>query len=72
MDNDLVDFAMKVPVEHKLGNLTKEIEQIDENLEGDKKAYRQYNDGKNILRKSMEDYIPLKVLNREKQGFSRV
>ena len=31
MDNDLVDFAMKVPVKHKLGNLEKEISRIDEN-----------------------------------------
>ena len=25
MDNDLVDFAMKIPPKHKLGNLTQEI-----------------------------------------------
>ena len=70
MDNDLVDFAMQVPVEHKLGDLTKEIEKIDENLEGNKKAYREYDDGKNVLRKAMEDYIPEQILNRKKQGFS--
>ena len=70
MDNDLVDFAMQVPVEHKLGDLTKEIEKIDENLEGNKKAYREHEDGKNVFRKAMEDYIPKKILNRKKQGFS--
>ena len=70
MDNDLIDFAMKVPVEHKLGELTQEINKIDENLEGQKKAYREYNDGKNVLRKAMEDYIPKRILNRKKQGFS--
>jgi len=70
MDNDLVDFAMQVPVEHKLGDLSKEISEIDENVEGKKKVYREYDDGKNILRKSMQDYIPEKILNRKKQGFS--
>ena len=70
MDNDLVNFAMQVPVEHKLGDLTEEIEKIDENLEGKKKAYREHDDGKNVLRKAMEDYIPEQILNRKKQGFS--
>ena len=30
MDNDLVEFAMKIPAKHKLGNL-KEVNKIDEN-----------------------------------------
>lgn len=70
MDNDLVDFAMQVPVEHKLGDLSKEINKIDENTEAKKKAYREHDDGKNVLRKAMEDYIPEQILNRKKQGFS--
>ena len=70
MDNDLVDFAMQVPVEHKLGDLKKEIDKIDENVESKKKAYREHEDGKNVLRKSMQDYIPEQILNRKKQGFS--
>ena len=70
MDNDLVDFAMQVPIEQKLGNLTKEIDEIDENLGSIKKAYREYDDGKNVLRKAMQDYIPEQILNRKKQGFS--
>ena len=70
MDNDLVDFAMKVPVEHKLGNLESEIQKIDENEERKKVLYREYDDGKNVLRKAMESYIPQKVIERKKQGFS--
>ena len=70
MDNDLVDFAMKVPVEHKLGNLENEIQKIDENEERKKVLYREYDDGKNVLRKAMESYIPQKVIERKKQGFS--
>ena len=70
MDNDLVDFAMQVPVEHKLGDLKKEIDKIDENVESKKKAYCEHHDGKNVLRKAMQDYIPEQILNRKKQGFS--
>ncbi len=70
MDNDLVDFAMTVPVKHKLGNLEKEIQKIDENNEKKKSLYREFDDGKNVLRKSMEDFIPKEIINRKKQGFS--
>jgi asparagine synthase (glutamine-hydrolysing) len=70
LDNDLVDFAMKVPVKHKLGNLKKEIEKIDENIGKKKAVYRQFDDGKNVLRKAMEDFIPKKIIERKKQGFS--
>lgn len=73
MDNDLVDFAMKIPVRHKLGNLTSEIEKIDENATSEVKkklSYRTFNDGKNVLRKAMMDFIPEKIINRKKQGFS--
>ncbi|MDA0194126.1 MAG: asparagine synthase (glutamine-hydrolyzing) [Bacteroidetes bacterium] len=70
MDNDLVNFAMKIPVRHKLGNLQKEIASIDENVAGKKRAYRQFDDGKNVLRKAMMDFVPEKIVNRKKQGFS--
>jgi asparagine synthase (glutamine-hydrolysing) len=70
MDNDLVNFAMKIPVKHKLGNLEKEIQKIDENIENKKKVYREFDDGKNILRKAMADFIPDEIINRKKQGFS--
>ena len=70
MDNDLVDFAMRVPVKHKLGHLEKEISKIDENKEQKKKVYREFDDGKNVLRKAMKDFIPDEIINRKKQGFS--
>jgi len=73
MDNDLVDFAMKVPVKHKLGNLEDEISRIDENSTSDikkKLSYREYDDGKNVLRKAMQGFIPESIINRKKQGFS--
>ncbi|MCO7223801.1 asparagine synthase (glutamine-hydrolyzing) [Pleionea sp. CnH1-48] len=67
MDNDLVDFAMSVPVKHKLGNLDKVIS-VDENEV--QKFFQRTKDGKLLLRKAMQKYIPEVVTNREKQGFS--
>lgn len=70
LDNDLVDFAQKIPVKHKLGNLEREITRIDENVERKKRAYQEYDDGKNVLRKAMGNLIPDNIINRKKQGFS--
>lgn len=71
LDNDLVNFAQKIPVRHKLGNLAVEIGRIDENITGNKfNAYREFTDGKNVLRKAMNTIIPEKIINRKKQGFS--
>ncbi len=70
LDNDLVNFAQKIPVRHKLGNLTEEIKRIDENLEKKKTAYRTFDDGKNVLRKAMNELIPKNIIDGKKQGFS--
>lgn len=70
MDNDLVDFAMKVPVRFKLKNLEQEILKMDENIGNKKSLYREFDDGKNILRKSMAKILPKKILENKKQGFS--
>jgi asparagine synthase (glutamine-hydrolysing) len=71
LDNDLVDFAMKVPVSLKLNHLG-EVMQINENEPGPKAAiyYQRTRDGKNILRKAMQQIIPPEITAREKQGFS--
>lgn len=70
LDNDLVEFAQKVPVRHKLANLESRIK-IDENEFRDKKnLYTEYDDGKNVLRKAMLDFLPERIVNRKKQGFS--
>lgn len=73
MDNDLVAFAQKIPVRHKLGNLTEEISRINENDSSKHKktaSYRDFDDGKNVLRKAMSSFMPDSILNRKKQGFS--
>ena len=71
LDNDLVDFAMRLPVNMKLGQLG-EVVKVNENAPGDKTRnyFSQYSDGKLILRKAMEKYIPKEVADRAKQGFS--
>lgn len=70
LDNDLVNFAQKIPVRYKLGNLDKEIRRMDENTLQKKKAYREFDDGKNVLRQAMKEFIPNSIIDRRKQGFS--
>ena len=71
MDNDLVEFAMRCPVDLKLNNL-KEVVRINENEPGDKqgKYFQKTNDGKQILRDMMGKYIPDTITKAAKQGFS--
>ena len=70
LDNELVNFAQKIPVKYKLANL-ENMKRVDENEFRDKKRiYYESNDGKNILRQAMMDLIPEKILHRKKQGFS--
>lgn len=70
LDNDLVDFAMKLPVRMKLKNINEMLE-IDENeLAKKEKYYARTRDGKIILRKVLSKYVPNKIANQEKQGFT--
>ena len=71
LDNDLVDFAMRTPIKYKLGNI-KEVIKMDENEPGRKgeKYFQKTKDGKLILRRVMERYIPNEITNATKQGFS--
>src|SRR5215207_5169256 len=71
LDNDLVEFAQRVPVRLKLGNLG-EVVRLDENEPGPKteRFFERARDGKLLLRQGMARYIPPEVTQREKQGFS--
>jgi asparagine synthase (glutamine-hydrolysing) len=71
MDNDLVEFAMQCPVGLKLNNINNAI-RINENEPGNKKNlhFQKTNDGKQILREAMIRYIPEKITEAQKQGFS--
>jgi asparagine synthase (glutamine-hydrolysing) len=71
LDNDLVDFAVNVPVQHKLRDLD-DVVWMDENQPGPKfkKYHEATNDGKIILRKVLARYMPNEYVQGIKQGFS--
>ena len=71
LDNDLVDFAMRVPPEMKLGQIDAP-RTFDENLPGHKKNryFENARDGKMILREAMRKHVPDRVISHPKQGFS--
>jgi asparagine synthase (glutamine-hydrolysing) len=70
LDNDLVDFAMKLPTSMKLGNLTEVVREDENQLGKSRKHFQKTRDGKLILRKLMRRYIPEEVADAVKQGFS--
>ena len=72
LDNDLVDFAMRLPAQMKLGNLT-EVVRLNENEPGGKaeRYYQSTQDGKLILRKMMERHIPTKWPSARSRAFRR-
>ena len=71
LDNDLVDFAMRLPVNLKLASLG-EVVRINENEPAKKtdKYFQRTRDGKLLLRRVMARYIPAEVIEADKQGFS--
>ncbi|WBY00707.1 asparagine synthase (glutamine-hydrolyzing) [Ramlibacter tataouinensis] len=70
LDNDLVDYAMTLPVSMKLA--ARHNERIDENMAGPKteQFFQQTHDGKLILRQAVEEWMPKVVTQAAKQGFS--
>jgi asparagine synthase (glutamine-hydrolysing) len=71
LDNDLVDFAMQVPVRCKLRDL-EAIVDLNENEPGPKtlRYFERTRDGKLLLRRAMQRYVPSDVAEQVKQGFS--
>ena len=71
LDNDLVDFSMQLDIKHKLRSLNK-IQNVDENHLEQKllNLHKKSNDGKIILRKAMQRYLPEQTTESVKQGFS--
>jgi asparagine synthase (glutamine-hydrolysing) len=71
LDNDLVDFAMQVPISLKLANLSKVV-RLNENAPGPKTSvyFNQTQDGKLLLRRVLSRYVPNEVSEGAKQGFS--
>ncbi|MBD0370356.1 MAG: asparagine synthase (glutamine-hydrolyzing) [Pyrinomonadaceae bacterium] len=70
LDDELVNFALTIPVHHKVRNSNGTIK-VDENLPGKRLVYEQQtSDGKFVLRKAMSRLIPREISERTKQGFS--
>lgn len=71
LDNDLVDFSMKIPVRYKLKQLI-ESQQVDENIPAKRQQTRflRTKEGKLIMRKAMAAFLPDEIIARTKQGFS--
>ncbi len=71
LDNDLVDFALRVPIKYKLKHVDKLV-RMDENTPGSKKQqyFNETGDGKLLLRKALSRYVPQGYAQARKQGFS--
>lgn len=71
LDNDLVDFAMQVPVRAKLRDLD-QVVRLDENAVGPKNDiyFNRTNDGKIVLRQMLSRMLPKSYVEGAKQGFS--
>jgi asparagine synthase (glutamine-hydrolysing) len=71
LDNDLVDFAVKLPDSLKIKSLPIMSTSLDAN-ENDliKKAAIRSTNGKYILRKALARYLDDEIINDRKQGFS--
>lgn len=71
LDNDLVDFAQRVPVHLKLRDL-EHVVRLDENEPGVKtqRYFEKTRDGKLLLRNVMNRYVSMDVTDQVKQGFS--
>lgn len=70
LDNDLADFAMRIPVNLKLKNISKILKLNESELAKKERYYSKTMDGKIILRKALSKYIPSRITNHFKQGFS--
>lgn len=71
MDNDLVDFALRIPPSYKLRDLSK-APHVDEDEPGKTPRYRArpHSDGKQVLRQAVTRLVPRDITTRAKQGFS--
>lgn len=70
LDNDLVDFACRVPIRYKVTGI-EEIDRIDENdVRKREHVARLLTTGKTILRKAMQRILSPEVTRARKQGFS--
>ncbi|HMI99783.1 MAG TPA: asparagine synthase (glutamine-hydrolyzing) [Gaiellaceae bacterium] len=70
LDDELVEFASRLPVSHKLRDLDHAV-RMDENAPVKRdRSELETNEGKMILRRAMSTLVPEEITDRTKQGFS--
>jgi asparagine synthase (glutamine-hydrolysing) len=71
LDDDLVEFAVRIPPKYKLKSLNRIAVPMDENNQAKRQIYElETCDGKAVLRKAMNRFIPTEIVERAKTGFS--
>jgi asparagine synthase (glutamine-hydrolysing) len=71
LDDDLVEFAVRIPPKYKLQSLNRIAVPMDENNQAKRQIYElETCDGKAVLRKAMNRFIPTEIVERAKTGFS--
>jgi asparagine synthase (glutamine-hydrolysing) len=70
LDDDLVEFAVRIPAAHKLRNLDAAVRVDENNPSKRQQSDFETSEGKQVLRKAMQRFIPPEVTERAKQGFS--
>jgi asparagine synthase (glutamine-hydrolysing) len=70
LDNDLVDFAMRLPVSHKLSDLEHMLTIDEDSIKKKLLAQEAFSGGKSCLRQAMSQIVPPEIMERRKQGFS--
>lgn len=70
LDNALVDFAMHLPISHKLSDLDHMLEMDEDAVRKKLKAQEAFSGGKSCLRQALSQVLPAEVMERRKQGFS--
>lgn len=70
LDNAVVDFAMRVPIRLKLGDLDQMLSIDEDQVRKKLLAQDQFDAGKTVLRQAMAGLLPPEIMARRKQGFS--
>jgi asparagine synthase (glutamine-hydrolysing) len=70
LDNALVDFGMRLPVNQKLADLERMLQIDEDQVKKRVIAQDTFSDGKSCLRQAMTHLVPPEIMQRRKQGFS--
>jgi asparagine synthase (glutamine-hydrolysing) len=70
LDNDLVDFACRLPVKFKLKYMNKVVKMDEDGLAKSERYFQKMRDGKIIIRKALGKKLNPRLVNQYKQGFS--